>query len=445
VRRPSLAHRLLASSLVGLAVLLLAGGAALSYAFRRSAETVFDANLDALQQALVASLHVDASGRLAFESALGDPRFEQVFSGWYWQIASERGEVLAASRSLWDQSLHAPGAGRAGTALELPGPRGQQLRALADEVTLPRGTAPYQVILAGDAADLRREIDRFDTLLIAGLVALGAGILALAALQARVALRPLHELEHEISAVREGLLREVGPDAPRELAPLVDSLNALLAHDTELVKDARAHAADLAHALKTPLSLVLAEAEELGDQRGRRIARHADTMRRHIEHRLTTAAPRPAVASERTPVAPVVEGIADTLMRLHPHVAIERDVAAGARFAGAREDLEEIVGNLLENACKWARRCVRVSASAAEPSRLRLVFDDDGPGLGLAEQRAVLERGVRLDEKAPGSGLGLAIVADLVTLYGGELSFDRSALGGLRVAVEFEPAKPGAR
>ena len=434
--RPSLARQLLASSLLGLALLLLAGGAALSYAFRRSSESAFDTHLAAWQRALVASLQIDASGRLVQESSLPDPRFEQPFSGWYWQVA-QGGDVLRASRSLWDATLVAPSAAASG-AVAFTGPRGQPLRALVNEVTLPRAPAPFQLILAGDAAELQREIDRFDTLLLAALALLGAGILGLAALQMRVALRPLRELEHEISAVREGVLREVGPESPRELVPLVDSLNALLAHDSELVQDARAHAADLAHALKTPLSLVLAEAEELGDERGLRIARHADTMRRHIEHRLATAVPRPAVARERTPVAPVVEAISETLMRLHPKIAIERAIAPQACFRGAREDLEEIVGNLLENACKWAAGRVRVCVPPAAEHELRLVFDDDGPGLGEAERRAALARGVRLDEKAPGTGLGLAIVADLVTLYGGQLEFDRSPQGGLRVAVEFD-------
>jgi signal transduction histidine kinase len=229
----------------------------------------------------------------------------------------------------------------------------------------------------------------------------------------------------------------VGLDAPRELAPLVDSLNALLVHDAELVRSARTQAADLAHALKTPLSLVLAEAEELGDERGKRIARHADTMRRHIEFRLTAAAPRPAVARERTPLRPTVEAMVETLARLHPQIQVESRVESEPVFRGPREDLEEIVGNLLENACKWARTRARVSAAVAA-GHLVLAFEDDGAGLDEPACRAVLARGVRLDEAAPGSGLGLAIVRDLVALYGGKLELGRSALGGLRAAVQLE-------
>jgi signal transduction histidine kinase len=258
----------------------------------------------------------------------------------------------------------------------------------------------------------------------------------------RVALRPLRRLAGEIAALREGERARVGDDAPRELEPLVDSLNVLLAHDAELVQRARTQAADLAHALKTPLSLVLAEAGELADERGRRIARHADTMRRHIEFRLSTAVARPAVARERTAFRPVVDAIAETLRRLHPHVAIERDVPAGATFSGAREDLEEIVGNLLENACKWARTRARVGLRATAERRVGLVIEDDGPGLDESARSSVLARGVRLDESAPGAGLGLAIVADVVAAYGGSLRLDASALGGLRAEVELPGATP---
>jgi signal transduction histidine kinase len=430
----------LLSSLAGLLILLVAGGAALSYAFRRSAETVFDERLEGWHQTLVASLQIDADGRVVAEAALGDPRFEQVFSGWYWQVSDEADHVLASSRSLWDTTLALPNGpdaarGSADGRLRLSGPRGQVLRGLARRVTLPHGDGALRVVLAGDEAELRREVERFDTLLLAALGALGAGILLLVVFQTRLALRPLSALAGELSEVRQGTRNSVGGDAPGELAPLVDSLNALLAHDAELVRGARTQAADLAHALKTPLSLVRAEAEELGDERGARIAGHAETMRRHIEFRLATGVPRPALGRGRTLLRPVVTAIGETLSRLHPRVAIDQEVGGELFFPGAREDLEEVVGNLLENACKWAHRRARVSAQLRE-GRLALVFEDDGPGLDAPECDAVLARGVRLDEKAPGSGLGLAIVRDLVVRYGGALSLDRSPLGGLRARVE---------
>jgi signal transduction histidine kinase len=441
VKSRSLARRLLAASLAGMAVLLVAGGATLSFAFRRSAEATFDSQLAAWHDALVASLNVDESGRLRLEFELGDPRFEQIFSGWYWQVRSASGETLASSASLWDETLDDGALAGAGSGtVSLAGPRDQSLRGLLREVTVPREDRTLRVLVAGNASDLRRGIDRFDVLLFAALGMLGAFMLGLTALQLRLISNPLAALTRELAEVQAGTRDRVDARAPRELAPLVKSLNDLLAHDAEIVARARAQAADLAHALKTPLSLVLAEAEELADERGRRIARHADAMRRHIAFRLTTAVARPAVASRQTPVCGVVEAIAETLSRLYPHVQIERDVDATLAFPGAREDLEEIVGNLLENACKWARSRVRVEGSA-RLGRIRLAFDDDGPGLDPAQFASVLGRGVRLDEQAPGSGLGLAIAADVAALYGGALTAERSPLGGLRVLLSIATAE----
>jgi signal transduction histidine kinase len=445
--RPSLARRLFVTSLVGLVLLLVAGGGALSFAFRRSTESTFDHRLETLYDALVASLQIDEAGRPISESNLGDPRFDHAYSGWYWQISAPDGEILGTSRSLWDATLEIPDAAKDratepdAPAFELDGPRGGSLRALLRSATLPRGSVPFQIVLAGDAAELRREVDRFDALLLAALGALGAGILLLVAIQMRLALRPLHRLAAEIADVRAGTRDVVGPDSPQELAPLVDSLNELLAHDAQLVRRARSQAADLAHALKTPLSLVLVEAGELGDERGARIARHAETMRRHVDFRLATGVPRPALARERTPIRPVLLALRETLARLYPDLAVECFVEEGLVFSGAREDLEEIVGNLLENGCKWARHRVLATARL-DVGRLVLDFEDDGPGLDAQARTAVLDRGVRLDEKAPGSGLGLAIVSDLVERYDGELILDRSPLGGLRVSTRFAAAKP---
>ncbi|RIL00912.1 MAG: sensor histidine kinase, partial [Proteobacteria bacterium] len=269
MRRPSLARRLVASSLAGLLLLLLLGGAALSWAFRRSAASAFDERLDAWSQAVVAALVVAPDGGVSAPNADFDPRFARPLSGWYWTVSDGRAR-LAASRSLWDAELppvEAP-AGGAPHVTSIGDPRGRALRALARRVTIPGRDAPLVVQVAVDEAELRREIDRFDASLLAALGLLGAAIVLLGALQVRLALRPLAALARDIEAVRRGERERVGDGAPRELASLADSLNALLAHDAELVRRARDRAADLAHALKTPLSVIRSEAEELGGERG---------------------------------------------------------------------------------------------------------------------------------------------------------------------------------
>lgn len=443
MRRPSLAGRLLASALLGLALLLPLGGIALSWGFRRAAEAAFDERLDAWSQAVVAGLAADAGGGERARPA-GDPRFDRPLSGWYWE-ARAGGARVAASRSLWDAELPAPAPAPAPGAprvVPLAGPRGQRLRALVRRVTLPGVEVPLELVVAGDDGALRREIARFDALLLAALGGLGAAVLALGALQVRLALRPLQALAGELREVRTGTRERIGDAAPRELAELADSLNALLAHDAELVRRARDQAADLAHALKTPLSLIRAEGEELGGERGARITAQSDTMWRHLERRLARA-PRPAVAGVRTPIAPVLAALAETLRRLYPACTIELDAPVDALFDGAREDLEEIAGNLLENACKWARGRVRARART-ETDALVLAFDDDGPGLAPAARDHVLARGGRLDEQTPGSGLGLAIVREVVAQYGGALRLEAGELGGLCALVEV-PAGGGPR
>lgn len=446
MKRPSLAGRLLASSLLGLALLLPLGGIALSWGFRRAVEAAFDERLDAWSQAVVAALAVEGESGAA-PALLADPRFERPLSGWYWE-ARAGGARVAASRSLWDAELPAVAQVlETARVAQIDGPRGQSLRALTRRVTLPGADAPLDLLVAGDDTALRREIARFDALLLAALGGLGAAVLALGALQMRVALRPLQALAGELRDLRAGARERIGDGAPRELAPLADSLNALLAHDDELVRRARDQAADLAHALKTPLSVIRAEGEELGGERGARITAQSDTMWRHLERRLARA-PRPAVAGRRTPVAPVLAELAQTLRRLHPERTIEVDAAADLAFPGAREDLEEIAGNLLENACKWARRRVRVRAGA-ESGALVLAVDDDGPGLDPAAREHALARGGRLDEQAPGSGLGLAIVREVAAGLGGSLQLEAGALGGLCARVRLpspgQPLQPAKR
>lgn len=438
VARRSLARRLFLTSIATLVIALGLGGISLSYAFRDSAEAAFDVRLIAWSDALVGSLATDGTN-VVLERPLGDPRFLRAFSGWYWLVGDDH-DPLLTSASLWDADLRVLDERQGGAATakiqSIPaiGPRGQPLRAVVRKITLPGRDEPIRVVLAGDVTELNREVEHFEALLVGSLVTLGIALLVLVAIQMRLALRPVRNLADDIQKVREGLRDRVGDDAPSELEPLADAVNDLLAHDAALVERARTQAADLAHSLKTPLSLVMAEASELADDRGRRIVSHSETMRRHIDRRLGGAFPRPAIAGVRLSLRPVVEAIIQTLTRLHPTCEINLDVSDAVVFPGPQEDLEEIVGNLLENGCKWARVRVRCRAQESE-GRLTLIVDDDGPGLEPAQREEVLLRGSRLDVQTPGTGLGLSIVRDIVEAYQGSLILDQSDLGGLRVIV----------
>lgn len=443
MKRGSLARRLVLLSLVWIGCGLAAAGIALSLAFRRSVEASFDVRLEAMQHALVASLETDADGNVTIARPLPDPRFGRTFSGWYWQVSEPGGAPLAASRSLFDQTLP-PGSADVAGASWTTGPRGARLRAVSRRVSLPRRDAPVVVTLAADDAEPAAERARFDRWLVACLGALAAGLGVGVALQVRLGLRPLRALDRDLAAVRHGEALRL-PDAEvEELAPLVASWNALLARDAEVVRRARTHVGNLAHALKTPLSLLRAEAAGLEGEPVDAIRRHLAELEQRVEHHLARAAaagpgPRPG---HGTPAGDALAALAATLRRLFPERLVTLDVAPGLVFPGEREDFEEIAGNLLENACKWATREVRVGARRGAGGALELVVEDDGPGRSDAELELARARGTRLDERVPGSGLGLAIVEDLVALHGGELTLGRSGLGGLRAMVRL-PA-PGA-
>jgi signal transduction histidine kinase len=245
----------------------------------------------------------------------------------------------------------------------------------------------------------------------------------------------------DLQAVREGVRSRLSGRYPREVAPLATAINDVLDKDVELIERARTHVGNLAHGLKTSLAIVSAELE--GTAERTILSQQVQVMRRLIEHHLGRAsavAGAGRVAGVIVSVRDVAEGVAGALSKVFIDrcLNIDVDVAADVRFRGHREDLEEIVGNLAENACKWARRNVRVSAHHTA-RRLVLSVEDDGPGMAPEQTAGAARRGKRLDELAPGWGLGLSIVSDLVELNGGELRFSRSRhLGGLFVEVSFK-------
>jgi signal transduction histidine kinase len=273
---------------------------------------------------------------------------------------------------------------------------------------------------------------------------LGGGLISAIFLQVRVGLRPLFDLRREVAAVRRGKAERLTGPYPVELTPLAEELNALVAHNQEVVERQRTHVGNLAHALKTPISVMLTEAGQRPGPLAEVVSRQAEAMRQQVDHHLrrARAAARAQGQGERTSVAEVLDELARTLERIFRSkgVVIDWDAADDLFFLGERQDLLEIAGNAMENACKWGRAKVRVRADAAGEERLRLSIEDDGPGLPEDAREAVLQRGARLDESAPGSGLGLSILTELARAYGGGVKLDSSPLGGLRLEVELPRA-----
>lgn len=462
-RRPlSLRLRLLAATVAALAIALLLAGFFLASQFREHVQRQFTATLTAQLDQLTARLEFDAAGQPQVDTrALSDPRWSRPYSGNYWQIdrladgSLQRG--VLRSRSLWDATLSAPADALANAAVHvhrINGPEGARL--LLVERTVRRDgddATQWRLLVAADLRETDAAVARFNGVLAVSLTALLAllGIAALA--QVAVGLAPLKNLQRALARVHDGRAERLEGDFPLEVQGLVDNFNTVLERNAEVVQRARTQAGNLAHAIKTPLA-AMAQAAATAEQRPQSasglaplIREQVAMARRQVDWHLarSRAAAAQGLPGAHAAVAPVVAGLIRVVERVHAARGLRivcEPIAPDCAFAGEAQDLQEIIGNVLDNACAWARSEVRIAASVGrDPRRLRIVIDDDGPGIDAARRDAVMARGARLDESVPGSGLGLAIVHELVALYGGSVALGTAAAGGLHVELEL-PAAP---
>ncbi|MFW5832651.1 MAG: sensor histidine kinase [Pseudomonadota bacterium] len=441
VRLGSLAGRLVLLASLWSLLVIAAGGVTLAWIFNQSVKHAFDERLEVLMQGLIAVSEVDEDGRLRVGTPPGEPRFRAPLSGWYWQVETPEG--LIRSRSLWDRDL--PSAAVPITYVRGPGE--QRLRMLSRAILM--GDTVYRFRVAGETETIGRATARFTATVAAALAVLALGLVLAVLAQVTWGLRPLTRLQAEIQRIRTGEAERLEGAFPSELAPVVDELNSLLAHNQEVVERARAHGGNLAHALKTPLSILANDAERGDDRRlADATRRQLPRMERLINHHLARArmAGAAGALTGHQPVGPVLAELIRTLGKLHgdKDLLIRRTDRLEATFHGEREDLMEMLGNLMDNACKWARTRVEVTVEAASDG-FDVHVDDDGPGLPEMEWLRVIERGRRLDETVPGSGLGLAIVADHAKLYRGRLLLDHGPLGGLRATLHLPGQVPAAK
>ncbi|MGV6492245.1 sensor histidine kinase [Stenotrophomonas rhizophila] len=432
----SLRTRLLLAGGVGLVLVSALATWWLGAMYERSARTAMDQRLGNELIAVLALAESDAQGRLQLRRDLFDERYQRVFSGAYWQVQDVHGRPLGQSRSLWDETLQLPAALHTGPAqgYDTRGPLDTPLRALAQQVTLPRVPTPLRVVVATDRSDLDAQVSAFrqrTALALAVLIALWFAVLVT---QVHYGLRPLAELGRIAGQVRNGEnVRFPQQGLVKEVAPLAAQLNDLLDHHQRMVVRARRSAEDLAHALKTPLTVLVTEADGDGSDWRQTLRSETARMQASIERYL--AAGIGADSQQRTAVAPVIDALCTLMQRVHNErgLVFAQDPDAQGLFAGAREDLEEMLGNLLDNAGKWAAHRVSIRVRHIDAT-LRIEVQDDGPGLPDADLQRVLERGVRLDQRAAGSGLGLAIVADIAESHGGTLVL-ANAEPGLRATL----------
>jgi signal transduction histidine kinase len=445
-RRLSLSARILLFSLAWIAALLGIGGLALDRTVTGTLVRNFDQRVAMTLPVMIAAAELDPYGDIRFNRPPVEPRFNEPYSGRYWQV-SAKGRADFRSRSLWDRTLELDLEKSCANPCtsRYEGFDGEPLRLLERDAVLPGSTTVFRFAVAEEASALDRQVATVRQTLWVALGLLGLGLVLLSALQATVGLLPLKRLSAAIAEIRAGARTRV-PEAavPPEVAPLVGELNALLAHNEQVVEEGRMHAGNLAHALKTPISVLLNEAAEAGGDFAGLVAREASVMRRHVDHHLARAraSARRAQSAARTPVWPSIERVARAIERIYAARGVVIDLAgdrAGV-FRGEREDLEEMAGNLIDNAAKYGGGRVFVTVAEADGC-VTLTVEDDGPGIPEGIEARLFERGLRLDTGEAGTGLGLAIVRDVAAMYGGEVSLAASEdLGGLMAVLRLPAA-----
>jgi signal transduction histidine kinase len=423
-----------------ISVLLGAGGFALDRVLVGTLTRSFDEQLQVNLASMVNTAYLDSEGEVRFLRPLGDQRFSEPYSGLYWQVSAP-GRVPFPSRSLWDRLLDPKPPGPCVAVCRFASNRfaGDPLRIVGRNLRLPNSETVFFFQVAQSTRDLDRQIGATRSILIWSLGVLGIGLIAMAGLQSTYGLRPLGQVSAAIAAIRSGNARRVDADVPDEIAPLVSEINELLDHGEQQAEAARRHAGNLAHALKTPMSVLVGEARGREDALARTVESQVQVMRRHVDHQLARAraAGRRSASTARTPAWPCLKAIVRTVERIHADREVTIDLAGDQKrqFRGERQDFEEMVGNLIDNAALHGggRVFVTVGGSGDE---LEILVEDDGRGIAEDDRAKLFTRGERLDTEKPGTGLGLAIVRDVAELYGGRVELGSSEdLGGLLVRL----------
>ena len=434
----SLARRMIAIAALWISVLLIGGGFALDRVLTGAITRNFDSSLEYVLIAMIRSSEIGPDGEVRLVEPLGDQRFLEPYSGLYWQI-SGGGQEPYRSRSLWERTLKAPTPHidnqiHTYDSNQFPD---EELRILERNVILPGSKTNWRYQIAQSREALDAQVGAVRQTLIPSLALLGLGLIILAALQTFYGLWPLRHIRRAIAAMRGGQNRRVDAPLPLEVQPMVDELNALLAHNEKQAEEARLHAGNLAHALKTPLTVLVNSATSSTSELAETVRREAATMQRQVDHHLARARAvgRRGAAQARANVRDSVDSVSRAVAALYPDARLD---AAGDKAVVARverQDLDELIGNLLENAAKYGGGSVFVTIGRTG-DMAEILVEDDGPGISPDDRSRVIDRGVRLDSGKPGTGLGLAIVRDVAEIYGGSVALEESEdLGGLLVRL----------
>ena len=425
-------------------VLLIGGGLALDRVLSDSLERNFDGQLEYVLNAMIASAAIGPDGEVRMERPLGDQRFFEPNSGLYWQIDGQ-GTSPFPSRSLWDRTMKPrfdsgdDGVVRFRNSNEFAG---EELRIVERSFFLPDSPIRWNFMVAQRRDGLDAQIRELRSILVTSFMLVALGLIILAALQTLYGLWPLRAVRRSIAEMRSGRANRVDEALPDEVMPMVTELNALLDHNEKQAEEARRHAGNLAHALKTPLTVIMNSATAKASDLSETVIREAATMRRQVDHHLARARAvgRRGHSHSRAGVWDSLESVERAVSRLYSHVRLDMDGSQTAAVKVERQDLDEMLGNLVENAAKYGGGSVFVTV-AEEGDMVEVLVEDDGQGIPESERIRIFDRGVRLDSGKPGTGLGLAIVRDVAEIYEGSVALEESEdLGGLLVRLKLPKA-----
>ena len=438
----SLAVRLFFSATVWIILTLLSAGLLLSDLNKKNNLEAFDDRLNLLLETLIGGSKVDSTEGITVVTSIGDPRFFQPYSGWYWQI-NKGAKTLSRSRSMWDQvfTLDKRLIGGRSQFVDSIGKNRKQviekknLYIVEREISFPGITQPITFILSGDTHEYRENIKNFDNTLSAILIFLGVGLMIAVFLQVNFGLLPLNKIKDALFKIRNGDKKKLEAKYPLEVQPLATEINDLLEHNEKIVERARTHVGNLAHVLKTPLAVITNEI----DKENKLLSNQIVLMKKHIDRYLKKAHLESVGKNIKSKIAflEFLNKMVLIFQKIYPDKEIELQKGFKEFFIfGSLEDMEELIGNLVENACKWGRKKIKIKFENHGKNEVKILIDDDGPGLEQEQKNKVFTRGFRVDEQTPGSGLGLNIVKDILEIYKGEIRLEKSpSLGGLRVNI----------
>lgn len=435
----SLTKRITTLSIFWIVLALLVTALLLGRFYRTHIEGHYDAHVFTHVEELIAAVETGPDGELLLSREPTDPRFHREGSGWYWEILDDS-SILKRSFSLGGERLDLSNVNpdvNHGVQM-VSGPDNQNLRAYVVHVSYAHDPGSLTFVATAPEMAIKDDVHDFYAHIMTSFLVLGIGLSVAVVVQVMLALKPLKNIRSAISDIKLGKSERLPREFPSDIQPLVDELNFLLDHNETLLKRARNQLGDLAHAVKNPLTVIRNEARSLSSKQGQLILDQSHVMANSIDHYLSRARiyGKQDAIGYRTSVKSVIDDLTFAVEHIHKdrNIKIEMHGLDEKWFRGEAQDLEEMAGNLIDNAFKWAKSTVTVSCES-EQNQLQLMIEDDGPGIAPEEMKTVTRRGRRLDEKTPGHGHGLGIVEDIAVLYGGSLQLGRSSMGGLNATL----------